>query len=993
VKASFAGSRDAIDNRGALRRRSALLILAATVAAALVFGVSASSATAPTVTMGTATNPGFTTVEVTGEVNPEGEPTEYFYEVSTDGVNWERVNINNFESFSEATTPQSFPGTIEGLKAETTYRVRLSAINYNEGEGAKVSSPPSSQVTTLGPVPKPTVTIDPVSTFTATTAHFSGKIDPGAANSDPGFKVHWHFVCEPDCLNLSNNGAGEFADDGNEHTVQTDAAIEPNTAYVIKLVAENAGGEESAQTPLQSGKAGPIVQTIPAFAIEGGTKALLGGTVNPRNDATTYWVEYGLTTSYGQKYPLAPASAGSGGKAEYETEEVTGLTPSSVYHFRLVAENSSGPSNGFDMNFETAPAGPSPSESCPNAALRAENNSEELPECRAYEQVSPVDKNGFDAGDDIGYPEVGATLLGSRGQSVAAAGGSAITFESRGAFADTRSASLLSAYLARRSASGWASHSLLPPQLPGAHVPAALSTARWYSPDLSKAVLRIDGGPALAPGAIAGKANFYLADTATDAYTTLSAEPADFVEASADFKTVFFNSPEVLAPGGIEGVRNLYESHNGEVKLASILPGGAPSPGGSFVGPHSVSEDGSRVLFFEDNGLDLRENGQTVQIGEGVIANCSGTCFKATPDLSQVFYVSAEKLTPDAVNGQDQIYRYDTDSKTLTLITPPLVSAGFGVEGMAGISRDGSYVYFRAVGQYNPGEGSTDANLYVWHDGVISLIAIDPGFLVSTLEAPHLTYRVSPDGKHLSFNSVSQLTNYDNTDSTLDENGQPRADREVYTYDAVQHRLTCVSCNPSGERPTGSPGARSGSSYFPEPPDFQGLNLQPGVGDDGHIFFNSRDALVPNDVNGKADVYEWKDGRVHLISGGTGGGDSFYASSSVSGNDAFLVTRQQLAASDNDQNVDVYDARVGGGFPGAPQASACEGVEGCHGPASAAPSFANPASGSLSGAAQLNPSARRLQAARKACKKKPKKARAKCTANAKKHFTKAGRAH
>jgi hypothetical protein len=301
-------------------------------------------------------------------------------------------------------------------------------------------------------------------------------------------------------------------------------------------------------------------------------------------------------------------------------------------------------------------------------------------------------------------------------------------------------------------------------------------------------------------------------------------------------------------------------------------------------------------------------------------------------------------------------------------------------------------VYFSASGQYNPGEGDNGGGIYVWHDGTISRIAIVPGDIFS-MEAPHTTYRVSPDGKHLSFNSTSRLTNYDNTDSTLDENGQPRDDREVYTYDAVQHRLTCVSCNPSGEQPAGSPGARSGSSYFPEPPDFQGLNLQPGVGDDGHIFFNSRDALVPNDVDGKADVYEWKDGRVRLISGGTGGGDSFYASSSISGNDVFFVTRQQLAASDNDQNVDVYDARVGGGFPGPPHASACEGLEGCHGPASSAPSFANPASGSLSGAAQLSPSARRLKAARKACKKKPKKARAKCTANAKKHFTKAGRAH
>jgi hypothetical protein len=936
----------------------------------LVFGVSAVSAIAPTVTMGTATNPGFTTADVTGEVNPEGEPTEYFYEVSTDGTNWERKNLSNF---SAEATPQAFPGTIQGLKPETTYRVRLSAVNFNEG--TQVSSPePSPEFTTLGPVPEPTVTIDPVSTFTATTAHFSGKIDPGVAQSDPGFKVSWHFVCEPDCLSLSG-GSGSFNDDGVEHTVQADASIEPNTSYTIKLVAENIGGSETDQTAFQSSKEGPAVTTLPAFAIRGGTKALLGGTVNPRNDATTYWVEYGPTTTYGQKFPLAPASAGSGGKAQYETEEVTGLTPSSVYHFRLVAENSSGPpSNGADMNFETAPAG-EPSESCSNAALRAENNSEELPECRAYEQASPVNKNGFDAGT---IPT-----------SVVATDGSAVSFESRGAFADPRSAPTGSIYLSRRNGSGWTTHSLLPVQVPRANT--SFPKVSLFSPDLSQMILHATSAvPPLAPNAVADQPNTYLADTAKDTYTTLVPGEAGFAGVSTDFKTIFFNSPEVLAPGASAGVQNLYESHDGVVKLASVLPGGAPSLDGGSM--ESMSEDGSRLIFYGSGAFYLREDGQSVQIGEGVVPFSSGLSIRATPDLAQVFFLSSLKLTPDAVNGQEQIYRYNTDSKTLTLITPPLVSGHEGVRGIAAISRDGSYVYFRGSGQYNPGEGAiNEGNLYVWHNGVISLIATDPTDPF-TMELGHTTHRLSPDGKRLSFNSASRLTNYDNVDSTLDENGQPRADNEVYTYDADLKRLTCVSCNPSGEQPTGSPGGPPAGSYTPQPP-IQNGNLQPGVGDDGSIFFNSADALVPADVNGKLDVYEWRGGRVRLISSGADGDPSFLASSSVSGSDVFFGTRQQLVASDIDHNVDIYDARAGGGFPKPPQPNICEGLEGCHGPASSAPSFADPASGSLSGAAQLSPSARRLQAARKACKKKPKKARAKCTANAKKHFTKAGRAH
>jgi hypothetical protein len=996
VKASFAGSKDAIDNRGALRRRrSVLLILAITAISVLVLGVSAVSAVAPTVTMGTATNPGFTTVDVTGEVNPQGEPTEYFYEVSTDGTNWERKNLSNFSSES---TPQPFPGTIEGLKPETAYRVRLSAFNYAEESAGPVSSPPSSQFTTLGPVPKPTVTIDPVSTFTATTAHFSGKINPGGAQSDPGFKVHWHFVCEPDCLNLSS-GSGEFADDGIEHTVQTDASIEPNTSYTIKLIAGNVGGDETAQTAFQSSKEGPAVTTLPAFAIQGGTKALLGGTVNPRNDATTYWVEYGPTTTYGQKFPLAPAGAGSGGKAEYETEEVTGLTPSSVYHFRLAAENSDGPSNGADMNFETAPAGPLPSQSCPNAALRAENNSEELPECRAYEQVSPLDKNGYDAayGMDFGSPLY-----------VAAEDGSAVTFESYGGFGDSKAAALVNSYLARRGSGGWSTHGLLPPQLPGkgAKLPGSF---QYYSPDLGYALIRMPRNGSLAPGDNPNAENLYLRDNLTDTFHTLSLESSLGV-AGSDPSTprVFFDSEKALLPGAVEGSasRNVYEWDDGQIQLASIRPDGTPFPGGAsletLLGRYSdfavLKETGDTVGGTAQ--LYLRKNHQTVKVSvsQRTTPDPSGPGFVefegASDDGSKIFFTSTEALTDDADAqlGGPKLYRYDATTNTVTDLTASAIGREIG-EAVVAVSADGSYVYFFSRSQFHPGENEKgESSLYLWHNGTITFIGADPRSLNET-KYWATTYRISPSGRRLSFTTNSRMTSYDNADSVPGGSGESRQDDEVYIYDADLHRLTCVSCNPSGQRPTGTPGGGlDGGSASPMPPVRQSTNLQPGVTDDGRIFFNSRDALVPEDVNGKRDVYEWEDGRVHLISSGTDGNPSLLASSSATGDDVFISTREQLVVADHDENVDVYDARVGGGFPKAASPSSCEGLEGCHGTAKAAPSFADPASGSLSGAAQLSPSARRLKAARKACKKKPKKARAKCTANAKKHF-KAGRAH
>jgi hypothetical protein len=139
------------------------------------------------------------------------------------------------------------------------------------------------------------------------------------------------------------------------------------------------------------------------------------------------------------------------------------------------------------------------------------------------------------------------------------------------------------------------------------------------------------------------------------------------------------------------------------------------------------------------------------------------------------------------------------------------------------------------------------------------------------------------------------------------------------------------------------------------------------------------------------DVYQWKDGRVHLISSGSDGNDSFLASSSASGDDVFFLNRERLVATDRDDAADIYDARVGGGFPQAAEPSLCEGIEGCQGQGSAAPPFVDPASGSFSSPLKrLNPSAQRLRKALKACKhKKKKKAKARCRAAAKKRYAKA----
>jgi plastocyanin len=99
-----------------------------------------------------------------------------------------------------------------------------------------------------------------------------------------------------------------------------------------------------------SGPAAPVVSTGSATAVSE-SEATLNGTVNPSEQETTYFFEYGTTTAYGLK--TAETSAGSGTSSLAKSATVSELTLGTVYHFRLVAKNATGTSHGLDRTFKT----------------------------------------------------------------------------------------------------------------------------------------------------------------------------------------------------------------------------------------------------------------------------------------------------------------------------------------------------------------------------------------------------------------------------------------------------------------------------------------------------------------------------------------------------------------------------------------------------------------------------------------------------------------
>jgi hypothetical protein len=611
---------------------------------------------------------------------------------------------------------------------------------------------------------------------------------------------------------------------------------------------------------------------------------------------------------------------------------------------------------------------------CPNAAVRGVAE-RALPDCRAYEQASPVDKNGNDVGllNDLGD----SNQLGSRSY-VASADGSGVAYESLGAFPGGQASLLVNANLSRRGPSGWTNQALSAPQPPAPSTPD-YSAFQFFTQNLHESVVRTPPGLSHAAGDTVGARNYYLYNNVDGTYRTLSTRPPRvqaageidyaFAGASADLTHVLFSSNDALTADAPpppappqNGFTNLYEWANGQVRLVTILPDGTPaSQGGAAGGPigapsfTAMSEDGSRIVFGTPDGnaqdggqIYLREDGQrTVEVSASQRAtpDPSGAqprrFWGASTDVSQIFFSTNEALTDDATLGVSSLYRYDVDAGTLTDLgvdVNPSSPGGQGVTGVFGISHGGSQVYFQSTGQYVAGEGVPgEGNLYRWNEGTISFVATDDISDPQVFEGGHKTARVTPDGQHLVFMSSRSLTGFDNLDAVT---GQP--DSEVFLYDAPSDRLTCVSCNLGGQRPIGF-------SRLVQPPDREGAaNLQRSVSNDGRrVFFDSGDALVPGDVNGKLDVYEYEDGAVHLISSGVSSDDSYFADASKTGDDVFFVTRERLAFTDGDDNRDVYDARVGGGFA-PPSSQPCSG-DGCQGTAASAPTALVPGSTSVAG--------------------------------------------
>ncbi len=826
----------------------------------------------------------------------------------------------------------------------------------------------------------------------------------------------------------------------------------PGVAYRWRVVANDSANHTT------DGQTQSFEET-PSALIEGpwaadvsATSVTLAARVDPLAASTEYRLEWGTSTAYGHVFS---GSAGAVlGYVQVGGFHIQGLEPGTTYHYRLRATSEVGAVESADHQFTTQPAGGEELALPDGRAWELVSPPDKkgaligvIPLIGTSEQAAS-DGNGitYRATEPVGEGAVGrigsAQVLSRRGatgwssrdidvpESLPPEGQSATLLFGAEEFWYVFSADLSLGLLESAGAGS-------PP------LSAEATERTLYLHDSAEGTYL----------PLETRSNVLLGTKFGDPFMS-------FYAGTPDLSHVIFGTSVALTPEAITGenqnATNLYEWSAGRLQLVNITPDTSESPNGKTepgaslgsdeslggMTARAISSDGRWVVwkYGPESSSSVKTRLYVRDMVEKKTFRIGGSHSRfetMSSDGSKIFFVEHEVQRSEEPAGGD-LYLFDTATDTQTDLTANHLAGerNAGVQpNLMGSSEDGSYVYFVAKGVLASGAVSGADNFYVMHEveGIwtTTFIAtlssedsnswrgrpLESGFAGTALYRQ--ISRVSPNGRYVAFMSERSLTGYDNLDAV---SGQP--DEEVYLFDAVKDRLVCASCDPTGARPDGvfdnrtpdgeplladikalwSSSTEGGStahwlagSISPWN-DVQSLaSYQPRyLSDSGRLFFDSPDALVPQDTNGLEDVYEYEpagvgdcastsstfgassQGCVNLISSGISAGESVFLDASESGDDVFFVTGSRLTAEDYDTSNDVYDAHVCS--TAAPCAVApvspppCTSGDSCKAaPAPQPEIFGATPSATFSGTGNVVEETKKSVAKRKAKPKKPKK--------------------
>ncbi len=272
------------------------------------------------------------------------------------------------------TIPLSFNAT--SLSAGKTYHFRVVAKN-----GIGTSNGFEKEFTTLPAVS--TITTEDATEVTVTTAKLHGSFDIDAEGGDSHY--YFQYGADTNYGSVVPVGAPPGADAGStpgHPSVQQTIEVTAGETVHFRIVAINSFGTTVGQDKTFKAPNKPAIVALTSANVTASTADLIAK-INPNGDDTTYHFEYGTSPAYDHTVPIPDESIGNGETAVEVSQHIANLEIGATYHFRVVAENQWGEVSKPDQTFAFFTA------NCPNAHVRQESGAAYLPDCRAYELVSP----------------------------------------------------------------------------------------------------------------------------------------------------------------------------------------------------------------------------------------------------------------------------------------------------------------------------------------------------------------------------------------------------------------------------------------------------------------------------------------------------------------------------------------------------------------------------------------------------------------------------
>lgn len=927
-------------------------------------------------------------------INPLGLSNAYHFEykpcasvecIGAADANWGSASSSAEQSI-EPTDSVGHPvsAALAGLNQNSWYEVRLVGTNAEVSKNHLSAYSAPAVFQTLPP-PKAEIECS-ISAITTESAHVDCTVDP--KEDATNWKIQMAALFHASQANCKALAAGAFKTI-KEGSIPTETVgtvpisadlvgLDPSQSYCVRATATNSGGVGSEDLTFSTPAIPPSEASAAFAAPRTDTSARINAWVNPNGEADfSYRFEWSADGSNWNKAPLRESTIDAREQI-LVAEELSGLDPATTYHYRLAAvENEAGPvsSMGGEKTFTTrttAEIEETQPPTCPNEDVRAVQHAGYLGSCRGIELVNEPDKGNQNSLHEGPWAQRTSPMSAS-GEEV---------FWEVAAGAPGSPNGSLGAFLAKRTLVtpwGWSSTSPAPPaaqQLGGGDLTYHLLAT---TPDLGTYVFnaaQLVGVSVPEPPALV-RVRRGQPEEVLKEYKKRPANPGyeQQLELSDDGAHVFFPDnqsgelEDIGSPGKAPPVLSIMPE--GLQSECGVDPAGFAQNEQKQGGYDWIATDASRVYFqVAANGHCNGPRGLYVRDPKAAVAKTidqpesgrSPELIRATPNGRVAYFITASKLDPSDEDSGGDVYRWDEQtgkSSCLTCAAPSGASAnlptGSGPWWLGAlVSDDFSHIYFQSHEQLVAGKGKQgELNLYVWSGGQIGFVAtVGADVLSRSTDA-----RLSEDGEVLSFRAVANpaLSADRTADQCVSSFNRSAFEQchEDYLYDDGDGSIECISC-----RHDGVTDHSAGSATL--------------SGDGRTVAFDSGQALVGSDVNSGADLYEWRAGVRHLISNGVSNYPGDFAAPAVAGVDrdgsdilfTLVPPEGRLTGFERDGVLNLYDARIGGGFePPNPPAHCIE--DSCQGPLQPPPTVAQVGSSALRGSGPVKP--------KKPCAKKQSK--------------------